>query len=353
MAAGVSITAEEVCKCAITSWYKDFRDVTITSKFIPLTDAFTKYLLGDGGDVGLVLPKECSLANVIGDSDSTDSSVSWDDDDDDGIEPPSFPNTVEAIMMAITELGGAVFPKLNWSSPRDATWVAIGNTLRCTCPSDVILLLKSSDFVMHDLSRVGEYCGLDQTLVPPGGFSLCLRRWVPINPSGEFRCFVKDSQLIGVSQRDTSGCYPHLLSIKDQLMTEVVHFFSSNLLKKFLVKSFVFDVYRRGQADYQLIDINPFGDMTDPLLFSWSELCKLSLDQELPIVRLVEHAFHTIQPSDLIGCRLPKECSQLVNGDDDYVEKFVELCKSARDDIIAQHEKIDNTTPNNTTADTQ
>lgn len=37
---------------------------------------------------------------------------------------------------------------------QDATWVAMGNTLKCTCPSDVILLLKSSDFVMHDLSRV-------------------------------------------------------------------------------------------------------------------------------------------------------------------------------------------------------
>ena len=44
--------------------------------------------------------------------------VSWDDDCDDEIEAPSFPALVEAIEKSISQLGGAVFPKLNWSSPR-------------------------------------------------------------------------------------------------------------------------------------------------------------------------------------------------------------------------------------------
>lgn len=44
--------------------------------------------------------------------------VSWDDDDDNEIEAPSFPELVEAIEKSISQLGGAVFPKLNWSSPR-------------------------------------------------------------------------------------------------------------------------------------------------------------------------------------------------------------------------------------------
>ena len=44
--------------------------------------------------------------------------VSWDDEDD--VEAPSFPGLVEAIAQSISQLGGAVFPKLNWSSPRVA-----------------------------------------------------------------------------------------------------------------------------------------------------------------------------------------------------------------------------------------
>lgn len=42
--------------------------------------------------------------------------VSWDDEDE--AEAPSFPVLVEAIEKTISQLGGAVFPKLNWSSPR-------------------------------------------------------------------------------------------------------------------------------------------------------------------------------------------------------------------------------------------
>lgn len=45
--------------------------------------------------------------------------ISWDDDDNgDEVDTPSFPGLVEAIEKSISQLGGAVFPKLNWSSPR-------------------------------------------------------------------------------------------------------------------------------------------------------------------------------------------------------------------------------------------
>lgn len=43
--------------------------------------------------------------------------VSWDDDDNE-VEAPSFPGLIDAIEKSISQLGGAVFPKLNWSSPR-------------------------------------------------------------------------------------------------------------------------------------------------------------------------------------------------------------------------------------------
>lgn len=55
--------------------------------------------------------------------------TNWDEDEEeeeDG-ERPSFPEFSGSLARSIEELGGEVFCKLNWSSPRDATWVALGN----------------------------------------------------------------------------------------------------------------------------------------------------------------------------------------------------------------------------------
>lgn len=86
-----------------------------------------------------------------------------------------------------------MFPKLNWSSPKDAQWIAFGNTLKCTSPSDIYLLLKSSDFIVHDL----KYAYLDCNISIQRPFVLVLRKWIgdDIHPSLEFRCFVKDNNL--------------------------------------------------------------------------------------------------------------------------------------------------------------
>ena len=65
--------------------------------------------------------------------------------------PPSFPEFTSQMKSAIDSLGGEVFCKLNWSAPRDATWISLGNSLKCTTPAQVYLLLKSSEFVQHDL----------------------------------------------------------------------------------------------------------------------------------------------------------------------------------------------------------
>ena len=45
-----------------------------------------------------------------------------------------------AIDKAIDFLGGAISPKLNWSCPKDAVWVATGSTHRCTNADEARLL---------------------------------------------------------------------------------------------------------------------------------------------------------------------------------------------------------------------
>ena len=72
---------------------------------------------------------------------------------------PSFPELLPLISAAIAALGGrGVVPKLNWSTPRDAAWIATTNSLCCATPAEVILLLKSSDFIARDISQVLVVC---------------------------------------------------------------------------------------------------------------------------------------------------------------------------------------------------
>ena len=68
---------------------------------------------------------------------------------------------------AIEELGGAVFPKLDWSAPRDAGFLRAGS-LKCETPGDIFLLLKGSDFVAHDLTHAFDAC-VDEPVKLYGG----------------------------------------------------------------------------------------------------------------------------------------------------------------------------------------
>lgn len=88
----------------------------------------------------------------------------------------------------------------NTSLSQDASWVLPPSSpLKCTAPSDVYLLLKSSDFVSHDLSidAVFDGCRYDASNPPSYQLELVLRKWYPIDKSREFRCFVREGRLIG------------------------------------------------------------------------------------------------------------------------------------------------------------
>lgn len=70
-----------------------------------------------------------------------------------------------------------VFPKLNWSAPRDATWINAGENLKCMSPGEVIMLIKSSDFAIHDLCHAFDCCHPAVTCHPPCAPCQGASRW--------------------------------------------------------------------------------------------------------------------------------------------------------------------------------
>ncbi|KAI3497049.1 hypothetical protein L1887_39430 [Cichorium endivia] len=270
---------EEVNRCQIQEWYPKFKSTTIKTIIHDLPESFIHYLLDDSGPFLLPLSNSNSdpLPNRIHNSeDQQDYTISQQQESDDESEqpppPPSFPELESEINKSIKTLGGAIFPKLNWSSPKDSAWIAPTGTLKCTSFSEVALLLKSSDSLVHDLCHAYDLCN-DSNAPRPARFFLALRKWYPtLHPEMEFRCFVRNQTLVGISQREVTGFYPILIEKKHELESVITKFYNENVSGKFESESYTFDVYVRSDGEVKLLDFNPWCAVTLPLLFTWPEL---------------------------------------------------------------------------------
>ena len=286
------VTKQHILNCSFHNWHPKYRAITPKARLVPLPSAFVDYLKSDG----IVLPPEENDNGTWSDDDS--GIFSGADNNDGGEQEEADPSlhwrdTHEAVERTIEELGGKVAPKLNWSAPKDATWIAATNSMECSSPNDIYLLLKSSDFITHDLAHAFDDTA-DQSTTPDPEipYHLVLRKWINLNPSVEFRCFVRDRQLIALCQRDLNH-FDFLFNMQDKLRQLVQDFFDSKLRDTFPDPNFTFDVYIPPPHDkVWVVDFNPWAMRTDPLLFSWMELLTMDVpeargqDKDEDVVRI-------------------------------------------------------------------
>ena len=364
-------TMEEVLNCQFSSWYETFRylpddrkrtNVTIKSIVLQsLPFDFIDFLLSDGIRLPLGATKVSSCApNESQDEDDdvwSSSSSKWCDEEQDSCDAAvtssprqfSFPELNSQIEEAIQQLGGSVIPKLNWSSPKDATWVNNG-TLKCKTPGDVYLLLKSSDFCMHDVLHAVE----DMSKV---NYELVLRKWCNLHPSMEFRCFVWNRELgmfvkmtcnenhpllliihtvifmlstVAISQRQHTQHFPYLPRERVIIRSQILDFFDTVMENRFPSSNYVFDVYIDKKERVWLLDFNVWGSQTDPLLFEWEELMSLAEEEtSFPEIRVVETELE-IHHDPLASYRAPIDVIELatVTGSDaSKFEEFKAMCE--------------------------
>ncbi|XAR72523.1 hypothetical protein NMG60_11019192 [Bertholletia excelsa] len=213
---------EEVNKCQIQEWYPKFKSVSIRTVIHELPESFVQYLLDDSGPFLLPLSilEEDAFPNRVHKPEEEEDYVISEGSGDDSEEPssaPAFPELELQIKDSIQSLDGSVFPKLNWSAPKDSAWISSTGSLKCTSFSEIALLLRSSDSLVHDLCHAYDSCS-DKTSSRPSVFYLALRKWYPsLRPEMEFRCFIHNQQLVGISQREVTGFYPVLLERKHEL----------------------------------------------------------------------------------------------------------------------------------------
>ncbi|KAL0925050.1 hypothetical protein M5K25_003357 [Dendrobium thyrsiflorum] len=305
---------EELRLCQIQEWYPLFKPYSIPTIFHPLPDDFLRYILGESAAAGdtpppfllpisssghdplpRTSPSSLDPVSILDSEPSSFLNESYSDSDSDSENhAPSFPALESAVNKSISSLGGAVFPKLNWSSPKDAAWIATDGSLRCTSFAEIALLLHSSDRAVHDLCHAVSSCSdhlSSSSSSPTFSFFLALRKFYPaLRPEMEFRCFVRRRHLLGISQREVTAFYPSLVDRQQELRRTVEDFFDEVVAPRFGLEDYTFDVYVTGTGKIKILDFNPWGAFTLPLLFTWEELETegFAEEEEEVVFRLVD-----------------------------------------------------------------
>lgn len=271
----IKLLPDDVLNCSYSSWHKHFKNYTFKSViFRPLSKGFLDYLSSDG----FRLPKDPKDEEITVTSENEYSD--WESDEDsevDNKEPDmdptaNFEEMHRELISTVAKLGGAVTPKMNWSAPKDAKWILMNNSLKCTSVNDIYMLLNASDHIVHDLEYSFDDCEKG-SILPEIQHELVIRKWMDIIPALEFRVFIRDRKIIGISQRDLNY-YDYLEKLKPELHERIVNFFNDVLLpSKFATSSYILDIYIPRPFDkVYIIDINPFSRKSDSLLFTWHEL---------------------------------------------------------------------------------
>ena len=334
------VKRSDIVACQFHLWYPQFRKarVTIPSIIIPLQPyaGFRDYLLSDG----CFLPQNTTSSMFLEKSNSKE----------EGHGDFCFPELDKVIEKCIEKLGGFVMPKLNWSSPKDASWMNCNGSLKCQCAGDIYLLLKSSDFIVHDLLYAFDGCFEENEenqhqCVDEGEIEtelqLVLRKWSNLYPSMEFRCFVSNHRIIGVSQRNYSQYYAHLHKQKSEIGMDLIDFYDDSIRGKFAkgkISYYVFDCYIDKNRRVWLIDFNVWGSKTDSLLYTWDELNILSkqriedvatdIADVLPEIRLVDCP-KEVHPDPLSSYRVPIDTVDLASNS---FQEFMAMCKRPSSD---------------------
>ncbi|KAJ7212158.1 D123-domain-containing protein [Mycena pura] len=327
-----ALSSSDILRFQFSSWYPMFSSISIKSTVIrPLPQNFIDYLHSDGVHVpegSDDLPAESTLSD---DEDGTEQEEQSSDEGE--VRRFAFPELDSQIRECIRSYE-AVFPKLNFSSPKDASWVLPASSpLKCTSPADVYMLLKSSDFITHDLVAESVFDGCS----PPADscsyeLELVLRKWYPVERSREVRCFVRQNNLLGISQRDTNY-YDFLNSepSKTKIVSSVRDFWETKIRPKWQApEDYTFDLLlTRDLSRGHILDFNPYAPRTDPLLFTYDDLHALSLSpKRTPELRVIDSRAHPAATSNAPAYQhnmIPFEALSLSSGRN--IHEFAESWK--------------------------
>ncbi len=102
--------------------------------------------------------------------------------------------------------------------------------------------------------------------------SLFLFPWLPIPKWAEFRMFIREGRIIGVSQYHADGIFPEIARHEVRLQAALAAF-AAQILPRLHLPDVALDVFAEPIADgfrIRLVELNPMVQRTDPCMFTWA-----------------------------------------------------------------------------------
>jgi hypothetical protein len=181
--------------------------------------------------------------------------------------PPIEP-LLQRLDDALQRFSGGAFVRLGSRSGKDSVYARTHGMRVTTSEEAVRLLTQGSARVAFDLQLARRH-----SYTP----HLFARQWLDIHPSAEFRCFMKQRRLVGISQYDCKnhGHFPEIArnaaAIRDAICSFFPRLAESSHLDDVVFDVFISDFDSITGLQVRLLELNPFHPKTDACLFSWAK----------------------------------------------------------------------------------
>lgn len=149
------------------------------------------------------------------------------------------------------------FVRLNSRSPKDATWpFEVPATIS---GKEALSMMAGSERMLDDLCYFRH--------IPEHPAYICLRDWVwGFQTENEYRCFVKDGELIAVTHYDYTHPWAGPEDGGAEMRVAINSWFDIALRPRLHIQTVVFDLHAHHDGSFLLIEINPYG-LSDPCHF--------------------------------------------------------------------------------------
>lgn len=122
----------------------------------------------------------------------------------------------------------------------------------CKDITDIYQLLKASSICKEDLACHNlPLFGIPNENDASGNSSTCtnqyltLKKWHDIHPGTEFRCFVRDNNIIGISPRDWPQYHEHICTQKLDIVNDIVSMFKEQIKDTFPLRDCKFEIRKK------------------------------------------------------------------------------------------------------------
>jgi hypothetical protein len=156
--------------------------------------------------------------------------------------------------------------------------------LKVSSGQEAVEFLVNSERAFQDLTRRILECGDD-------GFemNIIVREWAEIAPETEFRGFVSQGKLTGLTQYYKACYVPVLAEKKDLIKKQLVEFWEEIAPKIATIglNSYVMDLAWTPEKVW-LVELNTFGPTASPSLFDWKKDLEILTNGSIFLIDLIK-----------------------------------------------------------------